>query len=139
VLTDQEKVRLRHVGLTALDVEELEDYEANVTMFIQCLLRLQSSSNRTRVEQGRRLLIRFEEFTATQFASPKACMKTLDDLLVDTLLHLQAMDAIGEPGSSSSQTRPRTLHSSAIFPPEQPVERPQVTEINKRSKVTILG
>ena len=90
MVEEAEKLWLRHLGMAEREIEEIEDYVANVTMFINRLQRPQRDP--VEAETTRQLLSRFRMFAKTDFDSLDACLNTLDEILRDALAHLSQCD-----------------------------------------------
>jgi hypothetical protein len=114
MLNEQEKSLLRHRGLTE---QEVEAREANISALIQCLSRLQDSCSPIRGAWGNHLLTRFRVFRETPYDSPDASMNAIDDLLYQTLCHLQdcGICKVWEAESPQpTQLSPRTARTRTI-------------------------
>jgi uncharacterized protein YigA (DUF484 family) len=86
MVDEAEKRWLRQQGMAERDIQEIEDYEANIAMLFNRLLRPQRDL--AEAETTRRLLSRFEWFAETDFDTPGASLNALDGILRDTLAHL---------------------------------------------------
>lgn len=87
-MLDEEGNLLRPRHLTEQDIEEIYAYEANIALFIRCLLRMKASRDPIQAAKGNQLLKRFEEFAETIHDNQEESIAVLDRLLLDTLRNL---------------------------------------------------
>ena len=123
MLNDSEKTELRRAGCNETHIDEIEEYEANVSMFMQCLRQMQISGDPVQAQHGEDFLARFQAFSETPYAQPDEAIRALDALLLETLRYLKTVETQGQAIFRASQALPSpgasVVQSSVIAHPSE--------------------